>query len=153
MAEILVEQRFAADAQAVFAVVSDHPRFIAGRCLVCRLSRDGRPTPNGLGALREVRSGPVRLWEAITDWQPGLGYDYRIERVRLGPLPLPFDHQLGEVRLFPAAGGGTRVTWRSRFRVPLPGIGAAVEARLAAGSERAFAALLRRAAAVPSSAR
>lgn len=145
MVEILVEQQFRAGVEAVFAAVSDHPRFIAGRGLVCRLSREGHPTANGLGALREVRSGPLRLIESITAWQPGQGYDYRIQRVRLGPLPFPFVHELGEVRLQPDA-GGTRVSWRSRFRVPLPVLGTALEARLAAGGRQTFATLLRRAA-------
>lgn len=145
MVEILVEQHFRAGPAAVFAAVSDHAGFIAGRGLVCRLARAGQTSPNGLGAVREVRSGPVTLTEAITAWMPDAGYDYRIQRVRLGPLPLPFAHELGEVRLV-ADAGGTRVTWRSRFRVPLPGVGAALEARLAAGGTRAFAALLRRAA-------
>lgn len=145
MVEIVVEQSFAARPAAVFAVVSDHSGFIAGRGLVCRLSRVGSVEANGLGAVRQVRSGPVTLIERITGWQPGQGYDYRIERVRLGPLPLPFVHELGELRLF-AETGGTRVVWRSRFRVPLPVAGAALEARLAAGGRRAFAHLLRRAA-------
>ncbi|MCU0753929.1 MAG: SRPBCC family protein [Xanthomonadales bacterium] len=143
MVEILVEQSFRADAAAVYACVSDHPRFIAGRGLVCRLSRDGHPLPNGLGAVREVRSGPLTLVEHITAWRPGEGYDYRIERVRFGPVPLPFVHELGEVRLWPEA-GGTRVSWRSRFRVPV--LGKSVETRLAAAGQRAFASLLRRAA-------
>lgn len=145
MVEILVEQSFRAGADAVFAAVSDHPRFIAGRGLVCRLARQGQPSPNGLGAIREVRSGPVLLVERITGWQPGQGYDYRIERVRLGPVPLPFVHELGEVRLL-SDGSGTRVTWRSRFRVPVPGLGGRLEAQLAAGGRKAFATLLRRAA-------
>lgn len=145
MVEILVEHRFRATPATVFVAVSDHAQLIAGRGLICQLTRVGLTNPNGLGAVREVRSGPVTLTEAITAWVPESGYDYRIERVRLGPLPLPFVHELGEVRLTPEA-SGTRVTWRSRFRVPLPGVGAALEARLAAGGTRAFAALLRRTA-------
>lgn len=145
MIEIDVGQHFRAGPAAVFDVVTDHAGFIAGRGLVCRLSHPGQPTPNGLGAMREVRSGPLLLVERITGWQPGLGYDYRIERVRLGPVPLPFVHELGEVRLLPEA-DGTRVRWRSRFRVPLPAVGAALEARLAIGGRKAFAGLLRRAA-------
>jgi hypothetical protein len=145
MVEILVEQVFKAAPAVVFAAVSDHAGFISGRGLVCRLSRVGSFEANGLGAVREVRSGPVTLVEAITGWQPGQGYDYRIARVQLGPVPLPFVHELGEVRLTPEA-GGTRVTWRSRFRVPVPGVGGALEARLAAGGRKAFAVLLRRAA-------
>lgn len=144
MVEILVEQVFNAAPAVVFAAVSDHAGFISGRGLVCRRTRDGQPDVNGRGAVREVRSGPVTLIEAITGWMPGEGYDYRIERIRLGPLPLPFVHELGEVRLTREA-GGTRVTWRSRFRVPVPGVGGALEARLAAGGRKAFAVLLRRA--------
>lgn len=145
MVEIRVEQLFRATPAVVFESVADHARFIAGRGLVCRLIREGRPSADGLGAVREVRTGPVVLVEAITAWQPGQGYDYRIQRVRLGPLPLPFVHELGELRLLPE-GEGTLVIWRSRFRVPLIGVGPALEARLASGGARAFAALLQRAA-------
>lgn len=146
MVEIRVEQRFRAAPAVVFDSVADHARFIVGRGLVCRLSREGHPVPCGLGAVREVRSGPVVLVEAITAWQPGQGYDYRIQRVRLGPLPLPFVHELGELRVL-ADGEGALVIWRSRFRVPLIGVGPALESRLAAAGSRTFSALLRRAAA------
>lgn len=146
MVEIRVEQSFRAAPAAVFETVSDHAAFIAGRGLVCRLSREGHPDPCGLGAVREVRSGPVVLIERITAWQPGQGYDYRIQRVRLGPVPLPFVHERGEIRLL-REGEGTRVIWHSRFRVPVIGVGPALEARLAAAGRAAFSALLRRAAA------
>lgn len=144
MARIEVGHTFSADPATVFARVSDHARFIAGRGLACRVVLAGAPDPNGLGAVREVESGSLRFRETVTAFDPPVGYRYRIESLYWGPLRLPFEHRGGSITLS-AVEGGTRVTWISEFTLRVPVIGARLGGLMARQGRAGFESLLRRA--------
>jgi hypothetical protein len=143
MARIEVVHDFSADPATVFARVSDHARFIAGRGLVCRVVVAGVPDANGLGAVREVRSGALRFRETVTAFDAPGGYSYRIDSLHYGPVRLPFVHRGGRIELA-AVAGGTRATWVSEFTLRLPLIGEWLAGRMARQVRAGFVALLRR---------
>ena len=110
---IEIQQRFSAAPARVFAAVTDHKRLEQWqKGTRVTIERDGVPPPNGLGAIRKVANGPLRLYEEVVRWEEPQAMDYRL--VRGAPLN---DH-LGEIRLAPAADGGTLVRHRIRFAVP-----------------------------------
>lgn len=144
MARIEVEHVYAADPATVFARVSDHARFIAGRGLVCRVVVAGTPDANGLGAVREVESGALRFRETVTAFDAPTGYSYRIDSLHWGPLRLPFEHRGGRIELA-AVAAGTRATWISEFTLRVPVIGEWLAGVMARQVRAGFIALLRRA--------
>jgi hypothetical protein len=142
MNEIDVRHDFRQPAATVFALLADHERFFPPPHYTCRLREAGSPERNGDGALREVRSGALHFLERISRFQPDRGFDYRIEVLRLGGVPLPFRHERGWVEVTPLA-QGCRVVWRSRFRIALPLLGPMLARRFQRDAGRAFAWLLR----------
>ena len=114
MVEIAIEQNFSAPPERVFAVVTEHKRIEEWqKGIKVTLERPGIPSPNGLGAVRRIKNGPISIREEVVRWEEARAMDYRV----IGGAPLR-DH-LGEIRLAPAAGGGTQVTYRIRFGMPL----------------------------------
>ena len=110
---IEIQQRFSASPARVFAAVTDHKRLEQWqKGTRVTIEKDGVPPPNGLGAIRKVSNGPFHIYEEIVRWEEPQAMDYRI--VRGAPLR---DH-LGEIRLAPAADGGTLVRYRVRFELP-----------------------------------
>jgi hypothetical protein len=83
------------------------------------LARQGKPTPNGVGCIRLIRTAGVGVQEEVLSFDRPRRMTYSLIR---GPVPMK-DH-LGEV-LFEPADGGTRVTWRCRFNSMIPGMGGA----------------------------
>jgi len=107
--EILVR----APLETVFERITDHEAMSAWPGVgTCRLLREGE-TPNGLGAVREIKVSGLTLLEEVVRFEPPRRYDYTIIR------GLPADH-LGTVSLFPE-GESVRVVWEVRIasRVPL----------------------------------
>jgi hypothetical protein len=141
MVEIHANENFDASIDDVFALVSDHERFLRGfgvdRCVV---TTPGTPAPNGLGAIREVVSGPIRFLEEIVRFEPPHRYDYRIVRLTVSGVAMPMEHELGWLELQEAA-GLVRLDWFSRFRITLP-LAGALESRLALQFGRSFGKLL-----------
>lgn len=80
---------------------------------LARLEREGSPTPDGVGAIRVLGVNPakpakVNREEVVTfDAPTHFGY------VLLSGMPL--DGYRSDVRLDALPGGGTRITWESRF--------------------------------------
>jgi hypothetical protein len=144
MARIDVVHDFSADPATVFARVSDHARFIAGRGLACRVVVAGKPGENGLGAVREVTSGALRFRETVTAFDAPAGYSYRIESLHYGRLRLPFEHRGGRIELTPVP-GGTRANWTSDFTLRVPVLGEWIAGLMARKVRAGFVALLRRA--------
>lgn len=144
MNEIDVSHDFRQSAATVFALLSDHEAFFPPPRFTCRLRETGIPERNGDGALREVRSGPLRFIERISRFEPDRGFDYRIEALRLGGLQVPFRHERGWVQIAPTP-DGCRVRWRSRFAVTVPVLGGVLGRRFQRDAGRAFAWLLREA--------
>jgi uncharacterized protein YndB with AHSA1/START domain len=114
-----VTRRFAASPQQVWDVYTDHAgwKHWAGFTRSW-LAVEGKPDPNGPGAVRAFGSGPVTAFEEVLEFEAPKRMTYRV--VRGG---LPMKNHLGEVR-FEADGYGTRVVWRCRFDSRIPGLGA-----------------------------
>jgi uncharacterized protein YndB with AHSA1/START domain len=139
---IHVTTTFAADRQAVFDALCDHETFFTSADAVCRLAVRGRDDRNGIGAVREIRSRGLVFQEEITAFDPPNGFDYAIRSVKgtLG-LSLPVEHERGWLEFF-EEDGGTRVEWRSRFRIKLPVVGRRLEKRLGPRFDKVFRARL-----------
>lgn len=142
MPEIHANTTIQAPPDRVFAFVSDHERFLTGAGLSCTIGHAGKEDPNGEGAVRLVRSGPLLFREEITAFEPDKRYEYVIRMLR-GPLGLrmPIVHELGWVELTPR-GEQTDVQWGSRFKVDLPFGTRFVGAQLSDRLKESFGAVL-----------
>ncbi|HEV7732628.1 MAG TPA: SRPBCC family protein [Candidatus Binatia bacterium] len=142
MPEILMQQRFAAPPDRVFDLVTDHVGF--GRFVGAdiQIERQGTPPPNGLGAVRVVRSRGTSVKEEVVRWEPPHAMDYRV----IGGAPL--QNHLGEIRLTPD-GTGTQMRYRIRFDWPWWAGGSVAGGLLARLLEREITAALSRMAATP----
>lgn len=146
MPEVHASQRFDAAPSAVFAAISDHAAFLSGAGLACRLLREGDAARDGVGAVREVRTGGLVFIEDIVAFEPPVQFAYVIRSLATaGGRRLPIRHERGWMEVS-REGGGTRVDWRSRFVVDLPLLGPLLAPLVAARIRAGFAALLARAA-------
>ena len=103
----------------VFAVISDHERFLrSADGTKTKLLQEGSTERNGLGCLREVKVGQ-RAWyvEEITGWERPAFFEYTIRKASM-----PMRHERSRLS-FTAADGGTDVQWTSRFSIPIPILG------------------------------
>jgi len=82
------------------------------------LLEQGRHEKNGLGALRRVVLGGIKLEERITAFEKPNKLHYIIEK----SSPLPFLHDRGEIQLLDE-GSQTRVIWLSEGHIDIPIIG------------------------------
>lgn len=142
MQEIHVQRDFPQPPETVFALLSDHERFIDTPHKRARVMRPGTTERNGVGAEREVVAGPFRFVEDITVFERPRACEYRVKTLTYGGFRIPFEHERGWIVLGANAGGGTHVDWRSRFRVRVPLIGALVERIFAAQVRAGFEDLL-----------
>jgi hypothetical protein len=113
-----VQQLIGAPIETTWSRYTDHVSWTdwAGMGTV-RLERQGVPSPNGVGCVREISSFGVKVYEEVLSFDAPRRMTYRIVR---GGLPIS-DH-LGEV-LFEPRDGGTLVTWRCQFNSRVPGLG------------------------------
>lgn len=126
MGRIEVERTFPHPVGRVFRRYTDHEGWTewAGLGRV-RLTREGHPDRNGVGAVRAFATAPglreevVRFEPPKDDASPA-SLDYRVVQ---GPVPMK-DH-LGQVSFVPE-GAGTRLTWRVSFR-SFPGMDWVIE--------------------------
>jgi uncharacterized protein YndB with AHSA1/START domain len=122
MASFTLEREVAASPEIVFDVLTDHRGYAEITPMrKVELEREGEPAPNGVGAIRVLRSvGPPLREEVIGFERPGR-FSYRM----LSGAPVR-DH-VGTVSLEPA-GAGTKVTYAVRTTPTVPVAGAAVVA-------------------------
>jgi len=121
---IRIERHLDAPPEGVFEVISDHARYDRFDGVTrSEIVKEGAPAPNGLGAVRLIASGPLRFTEEITAYEPPRRMDYLIIDFKPGP----FRHSGGSIVLAPE-GDGTHVLWTSAFEVPIPVVGAAIDA-------------------------
>lgn len=120
MASFTLEREVAASPEVVFDVLTDHRGYAEITPMrKVELEREGEPAPNGVGAIRVLRSvGPPLREEVIGFERPGR-FSYRM----LSGVPVR-DH-VGTVSLEPA-GAGTKVTYAVRTTPTVPVAGAAV---------------------------
>ena len=128
MRSVHVTRTIPAPAEDVFDLLTDHANYDRFRGIHgSELIREGDPAPNGVGALRRIKVRPLAFDEEITAYERPSRLDYLIVK-----LNVPLQHDGGSITLAPD-GDATRVDWRSSFSVPMPVVGGAAGARLAAG--------------------
>ena len=102
----------------VIARARDYPSWAGTE--QAELEREGSPDPDGVGAIRRMRSTrrgrTVVVREEITAFEPGRAFAYRM----LSGLPVRDYEARAEVQ---AAGDGSELHWRAQFRPRFPGTG------------------------------
>jgi uncharacterized protein YndB with AHSA1/START domain len=88
------------------------------------LERQGSPPPEGVGAVRELKTGRVVVREEIVAFDPPRRVGYRL----LSGLPVR-DYE-AEVTLEPGEQGSALIRWRAEFAPRLPGTGPLIRRRL-----------------------
>lgn len=125
--------------ERAFERLADHANYsLLPGITRAELLEDGSPSPNGLGAVRRVALGGVVLDEEITGFDPPRHLAYRV----IASRPIRVVHEGGRIELT-AVPAGTRIRWRSTFRIAIPVIGGFVGRRAARRFERGFRQLLR----------
>ncbi len=113
--DVHVEQEIEAPAQAVWDRISDHAATHTWvRPARVRLLAPGEPSPNGLGAVREVSFPERRLWttiqERVTAFEAPRTFSYTIT----AGMPGLRDH-LGTLTVEPLGAARSRLTWHVNF--------------------------------------
>ena len=114
MPEFRLQGTVAAPPEAVWRVFTDHcgyTRWAGVQEVVLR--QQGDPPPNGLGAIRVMRSRGIAVEEEITAFEPPKYLAYRL----VGGIPVR--NYEAEVHLDPCD-SGTRLTWHVRFDALIP---------------------------------
>jgi uncharacterized protein YndB with AHSA1/START domain len=133
-----VEATSAASPEAVFALVTDVPRWKVWAGPLIResyLEREGGPPPGGIGAIRRLGSKPFYGREEIVEYDP----PRRLSYVILSGQPVR--NYRADVDLTPVD-GGTHIRWAGRFEPLVPGTGALIRwylRRIIAGFARRLA--------------
>ena len=123
MRSIHVTRSIPAPPEAVFDLLTDHANYERFRGVSgSELLREGDPAPNGIGAVRRIKSTPFRFDEEVTGYERPTRLEYLII-----DLNVPFEHHGGTIRLS-ADGDRTQVDWRSSYTVPTPLVGGLQEA-------------------------
>jgi hypothetical protein len=118
MQHVEVEAIVEAPVQAVWDLYTDHVSWTRWAGLgTVRLAREGIPSPNGVGCVREISSFGVSVEEEVLSFDAPFRMTYRVVR---GGIPMR-DH-FGEVRFEPHE-RGTRIVWRCQFESRIPGLG------------------------------
>ena len=122
MKSIHVTRDIPAPIEDVFDRLADHANYDRFRPIHgSELLKEGKPAPNGLGALRRIKVRPLVFEEEITAYDRPSRLDYLIVK-----LNVPFEHEGGSIRLT-EENGVTHVDWTSRYRVPVPVAGRAAD--------------------------
>jgi len=80
------------------------------------LEREGSPSADGLGAIRNFRTGRVKVREEVVRFDEPHHFGYRL----LSGLPVK--DYVAHIDLDPD-GDGSRITWGASFRSAVPGLG------------------------------
>lgn len=125
------EQFFARPREQVFAWFADHEKFgriWPGRTRRLQASADPAQ-PNGLGSVREIRSGGLTFEETITAFEPPARIEYRVTRG--GPVR---NHR--GLLLFTEVSGGTTLDYTIEFDPKIPFTGGLIASVLCASWHR-----------------
>jgi carbon monoxide dehydrogenase subunit G len=116
MFSIKVERLINKPVVDVFNFLADHENYCNFPGVdKSELLEQGQHEKNGLGALRRVSLGPIKLEERITAFEKPNKLHYQIEK----SSPLPFLHDRGEIQLL-EEGSQTRVIWLSDGHIDIP---------------------------------
>lgn len=122
MASFTYVREVAAPPEVVFDVLTDHRGYAdITRVRRSELEREGEPAPNGVGAIRVLRSVGPPLREEVLTYEPSNRFSYTL----LSGAPLR-DH-VGTVELTPQ-GEGTKMTYAVRTTPTVPVVGGLVVA-------------------------
>ena len=113
-----LERRIAAPVQTVWDVLTDHRGYARWAGVDSAvLDRQGKDDPNGVGAVRHLRKGPISIREEIVASEAPKGFSYKVVS---GP---PVRDYLAVVTLT-SEGASTHVHWTVRFepKIPLTGM-------------------------------
>jgi uncharacterized protein YndB with AHSA1/START domain len=137
MRTVRVERTIGAPIERVFELLSDHAGYGRFRGITrAELVREGKPPPNGLGAVRKVDVGPIHFKEEITAFESPARMDYLIVEVNL-----PLEHEGGSIRLEQIP-EGTRAVWTSTFGMRVPVVGGLAAAVVGPALGRGFRRVL-----------
>lgn len=139
MQTIDITETIALPIDRAFELLADHANYhrfpgISGSELI----KTGAPAPNGLGAVRRIALGNVVLHEEISGFEPPKKLAYRI----IASKPVKVMHEGGVIELTEVP-EGTRIRWRSTFKLNIPLIGWFVTRRAARRFDRGFRAVLK----------
>lgn len=138
MQTIHIRRQLNAPIERVFDLLADHAgytRFPGVRS--AKLTREGKQTRNGTGAVREIDLGSAWFEEEITDFERPTRLGYRILRSRP-----PIEHRIGLITLSPTA-NGCEAVWTSTFRIAIPLIGPLLTWFAVKQMSRGFSAVLK----------
>jgi uncharacterized protein YndB with AHSA1/START domain len=110
----------AADQKRVFDLLADIPAWADwGRPLVPRSirERDGKPDPNGVGAVRKAGGAGIWAREEIVEYIPPVRISYIVAS------GMPVRRYRATVELEAEPDGGTTIRWRGQFEPSIPGTG------------------------------
>jgi uncharacterized protein YndB with AHSA1/START domain len=120
MASFTLVREVKAPPETVFDVLTDHRGYAEITPMrKSELEREGEPAPNGVGAVRVLRSVGPPLREEVVSYVRPSRFSYKV----LSGAPIR-DH-LGTVVL-ESEGAGTKVTYAVRMQPTIPVAGAAV---------------------------
>ena len=137
MKTVTVTKVIPAPIEDVFEAYTDHERLADLPMVIsAKVVTPGRTERNGLGAVRVVNGGAIRLREEITAFERPTLMEYRIRE----SFP-PAQHDLGRVE-FSEVPGGTKVVWKTVFTAKLPVIGGRADAAFALAFRTIFAMTL-----------
>ena len=120
--------------QELFAELADHERLSHVFGVPVRRIRDGEGDPNGVGSVRRMGVGLLKLEETVTALEPSRSIEYRITR-GAGPVR---NHR-GRLA-FASVGNGSRVTWTIDYD-SLPIVGTVVKKMLTRALSRGLGKL------------
>jgi uncharacterized protein YndB with AHSA1/START domain len=116
-----LERTIRASIDTVWDVLTDHRAYVKWAGIdESKLDREGTPDPNGKGAVRFIRKGPISIREEIVASEKPRTFSYTIVS---GP---PVRDYLAVVTLT-EAGKDTRVRWTVRFDPKIPFTGFALK--------------------------
>ena len=99
----------------VFDAFTDHARYAEMTPMrKSRVTKEGEPAPNGVGAVRELTLVGPPIVEEVVGFERPTYFSYKALK------GLPVKEHLGEVRLSPA-GNGTHVSYTISYTPSIPG--------------------------------
>jgi uncharacterized protein YndB with AHSA1/START domain len=106
MSEFTIEDTVKAKPETVFDVYLDHRGYadLIKPMRTAELEREGKPAPNGLGAIRKLHFPGVTVRELVTEYERPTRYSYEM----MSGLPVDFDATV----TFTPTEEGTAVAYR-----------------------------------------
>ncbi|MBT0586644.1 SRPBCC family protein [Alteromonas oceanisediminis] len=140
MFNIRVERTINKPIDIVFAMLSEHENYQSFPGVdSSTLLEPGDNEKNGIGALRQVKLGPVVLKERIVAFMRPTLMEYRIEHSK----PFKFVHELGQITLS-EKDGKTDVVWISKGYIATPILGRLVlDPMINSQGAKGFASILK----------